>query len=79
MGAAFARSIASLRFGLVAPIRTGSGSVNNSQITRRVEPIGEIKAATGWGMFLEGDKTILDCAVVSQVRENPVEEQLPAL
>jgi nucleoside-diphosphate-sugar epimerase len=46
VGAALAKSIAVSSFGLVASVRTGFGSKNDSQIVGLVDTIGEINATT---------------------------------
>ncbi|MDA9985694.1 NAD-dependent epimerase/dehydratase family protein [Alphaproteobacteria bacterium] len=79
VGAAVAKSIAASSFGLVAPTRTGSGYDNISQIAAPVETIGEINGTTDWGRFLQGVKTIVHCAAVSEVGRNPTEKQLYVL
>jgi len=79
VGAALAKSIAASSFGLVAPTRSGSGANNNSQIAGLVGTIGEINGATDWGRFLEGVKTIVHCAAVSEVGVNPEDKHLHAL
>ena len=79
VGAALAKSIAASSFGLVAPTRSGSGLNNNSQIAGLVGTIGEINATTDWSRFLEGVKTIVHCAAVSEVGENPDEKHLHVL
>ena len=79
VGAALAKSIAASSFALVAPTRSGSSANNNSQIAGLSGAIGEINAATDWTRFLEGVKTIVHCAAVSEVGENPDDKHLHAL
>jgi nucleoside-diphosphate-sugar epimerase len=76
VGAALAKSILASSFGLVAPTRSVSGANNNSQIDGLAGTIGEINAATDWGRFLAGVKTIVHCAAVSEVPKNPALNQL---